>query len=213
MGHIKTKYTQIFTGSGYRPYLDTVFFYNNNFSTKTLSLMDSGADKISIGYFLGQSIGLPVKKDNEQLQQLGGIGGHVNYLERKCRIYIPDKKANKAYGFEEEVMWIYPDDGVLQRIDDLKQEFLDIERLRQQAIQGSDLEKHIKRERDKKIFEFSEINNVLNPAALLGRPFFNNFNHVQFCQRDKAQEDKCYFNIEIRSGSAIDTVDLKIRNI
>ena len=47
------------------------------------------------------------------------------------------------------------------------------------------------------------ISNKLETGVLLGRPFFDNFDFIQFIHQDRNREDKCYFNYKVAKGRAI----------
>ncbi len=203
-------YTQVPPSSGFKPYLEIVYFYNNSFSPKTFGLMDSGADVNVLPYSVGKSINLPDKteiEEIEELKQLSGVGGGVSILERKCKVFIFND--GKAHGFEELVWWVYPDQQLIDAQNKLVGEIAMLRKHKSETVVGTDLEKYFELEISGRVQQIISMNNVLEPGILLGRPFFNNFNFVQFCQRDKAEEEKCVFNYEIRKKAIKDTVDLK----
>ena len=48
-------------------------------------------------------------------------------------------------------------------------------------------------------------------GILLGRPFFDNFDFIQFCHKNRYREDKCFFNYKVAKGKAIDILPIQMK--
>ncbi len=196
----KVPYTEI--GGRHRPYLEVVFSNpdNSTVSNKTFAMVDSGADHTIIPFSLGSSIGLSVPPEEERLASISGVGGDLSYIERRCRIYLANKLTDKVYSFDETVWWIYPDAQMQAEQRSLVKNFEDLEKLRLQSVPGTELHTFFEGEKKKVIDNLLKILNRLETGTLLGRPFFDNFEFIQFCNRDRHREDRCYFNYKVAKG-------------
>jgi hypothetical protein len=207
MAILKVPYSSL-TVHNYKPYLEVYYTYNNKISPKSFSLMDSGADGNVVGYQLGKTIGLPDIKEGEDYNLVNGVGGTLLYLERSCRIYVFVKESNKVYGYEESVWWIYPSPQVKEELTALTEQHAQLSRLKTEAIPQTSLEHYI----DEQILlvrqRIQQINALLETAPLLGRPFFNNFSHVQFLQRNKSNESLCALHLDVVDSRATDIIEL-----
>ncbi len=201
----KVPYTSI--AGRHRPYLEVSFLNTDvsKSSNKTFAIVDSGADHTIIPYSIGELIGLSAPTEQEKLASVTGVGGNLSYIERKCRIYILNRKENIYYGFDETVWWIYPDAGMQEERKKLVKSYFDLKNLHDQCIPGTELQKHFQNQMDQTIAGLNQISNRLETGVLLGRPFFNNFDYIQFFHKDREKEEKCFFNYKITKGKPIDT--------
>ncbi len=201
----KVPYTSV--AGKHRPYLE-VFFTDilvKKLSTKTFAMVDSGADHTVLSFSLGQQIGLEPPSDQEILANMAGVGGSLSYIERKCRIYIADKHNNLYYGFDETVWWIYPDKAMIEETTRLLNSKLEFENLQKQCIPDTPLYKHFQNQIDITNASYATISAKLEGMLLLGRNFFNNFDFIQFLQKDKMNEEKCSFNYKVAKGKIVDS--------
>lgn len=158
--------------------------------------MDTGADFNLIPYSLGKAIGL-VEPDSAEFKDAGGVGGNISYIERPCRIYIVDSRNKKMYGFDEVVHWAYPNLETQKLFNSLIEEWEKNEILRKQTITGTSLHQHFESEQERIRSEIKKLADRFEVSSLLGRPFFNNFEFVQFCQKEREEEKKCFFVYKI----------------
>ena len=203
----KVPYT-IFEGK-HRPYLEVVFHNqkNSNSSSKTLAMVDSGADHTLIPFSTGLSIGLEIPSDTERLANVSGVGGgSLSYIERECNIYVSNLLNNKVYIFKETVWWVYPDNRTLQQQKNLIERYKLENELKADCKEGTKLFSHFERQMEQVIQELISLNNRLEPGVLLGRPFFDNFEFIQFCHKDREREDKCFFNYKVKKGKPLEII-------
>lgn len=199
-----------------RPYLEVLFLFKNLLqeSTKTLALMDTGADLNLIPFSLGNAIGLQQPEpESTEFQNAGGIGGEISYIQRDCKIYIVDSKSKRMYGFNEVVHWAYPNLETQKKLDELYKEYNNFIKLKGQSIKDTELYRGLELEEQKKSLEIKKIMDKFETTSLLGRPFFNNFEFVQFCQKDRTAEVKCFFVYRIKMSNVVDVKDLSGRTI
>lgn len=180
----------------YRPYLE-IFLVNNNpkpnISNKTLALIDSGADYSVIPYSLGKLIKLSPITSSDKIMTGKGVSGSTSLLERKCIIYLFNKKENKLYGINETVYWAHPDVETLKVLEDLRNRYYEMKDYELNQCQlKTKLAKYFQEEQKKILVQYTEIENFFETEVLLGRPFFDNFDFIQFFHRDRAREEKCF---------------------
>lgn len=192
----------------HRPYLEVLFFNPalNKVSQKTLALVDSGADHTVIPYSIGSYIALENPTGEERLANVSGVGGNLSYIERNCHIYLYNRFKNEIYTFNETVWWIYPDNETQKRTRELFDNYRGLENLKRQCIRDTDLMKYFESEMKKVIADITTINNKLEVNVLLGRPFFDNFDFVQFFHKDRQREDICSFNYKVKAHKIIQTI-------
>lgn len=207
MAILKVPYSSLIANK-YKPYLEVYYTHNKKISPKSFSLMDSGADVNMIGYQLGLSIGLPDLKEGERFIEMNGVGGATFCLERSCRVFIYNKKSNKAYGYEEQVYWVYPSQQIKNELTNLIAQHSQFTQLKTEAIPGTSLDHYFDQQILAVVQRIKQINALLETDPLLGRPFFNNFSHVQFIQRDKSQEHLCSFHFDVIEKRAVQILDL-----
>jgi len=186
-------------GGRHRPYLET-FFANPTtglVSSKTLSMVDSGADHTLMPFSIGKLIGLSDPSSEEVLSNIGGVGGNVGIITRDCVISLINRSLNKTYTFNEKVWWVYPDEETKQQQNNLIEKIQALRTLQSQSISGTDLYSYFELEIDRIISVLAGINNRLEPGVLLGRPFFNNFEFIQFFHKDRENEDRCFLNYKV----------------
>ncbi|MBI2047917.1 MAG: hypothetical protein HYT27_02145 [Parcubacteria group bacterium] len=204
----KVPYTEL--GGRYRPYLEVVF---SNLallksSSRTLGMVDSGADHTVIPFSIGRAIGLADPTEPEKLASVSGVGGDLSYIERPCRIYVADRKQNVVYGFNETVWWIYPDPETQKQQDIFVKQYQELRSFREQSIPGTKLHLHFEKQMQQTINELKKIGNRLETDVLLGRPFFDNFYFIQFCHKDRNRENLCFFNYKIIPGKMFETLPI-----
>jgi hypothetical protein len=170
-----------------------VFFYNNKTSPKHFCLLDSGADHTLIPFSLGKDIGFSPKGTDEKLNLVSGISGSQSFLVRNCRVYISDVKKKMVYGFDESVWWIYPDDEMLKKEKNILDEYKFLQDIESQSKPGTTLSTVLKKRMYDAYLNLINLNSTLDTGVLLGRTFFNNFMYIQFCQRDRDQENSCFY--------------------
>lgn len=205
----RVPYTDI--GGRHRPYLEVVFSdeTRGKHSNKTFAMVDSGADHTVIPYSLGSAIGLAAPTEAEQLANVSGVGGNLSYIERKCHIYLANRATNKVYVFKETVWWIHPDAATLAQQQQLIQTFGSFANLQTQTIPSTELHVHFENEKLRVIGELTKISNRLETSVLLGRPFFDNFEFIQFFHRDRSREDKASFNYKVANKKPVEIVPLE----
>lgn len=205
----KAPYTII--GGKHRPYLEVVFNNkkNNKNSSKTFALVDSGADHTVIPFSLGTSIGLQKPTEEEKLASVGGVGGNLSYIERECNLYMVNRLKNEIYVFKETVWWIYPDDSTQKRQAELLESYKSLSGLKSQCYSGTELHTHFENQMKGVMREIIDINNKLDTSVLLGRPFFDNFDFIQFCHKDREMEEKCFFNYKVTKGKPVEIIPLQ----
>jgi len=187
----KIAYTYL--GGFYRPYIQTIFYNRSaNKAERTLALIDSGADNILIPHTLGLRIGLMPPKP-EELKPVGGIGGLLPYTERECKIAIDNQDSTKIYIFKHIVNWIYPTPTDQQKIHQLLNLIQVLQKLLENPV--NKVNYLLKREMDNTNKALSNLLNIYETTTLLGRPFFTNFEFINFCQRDRGS--RCRFNYKI----------------
>jgi len=200
----KIPYTQFY--GKHRPYLEVLFFNKSILkeSSKTFGLIDSGADHNVIPFSLGIALGFQEPK-NDEFQDAGGVGGNISLIRRDCVIYIVSQKDKVMYGFNEEVYWAYPNLSVQVQLKKLREEYTNMLSLQRDTIPATSLHQYFKGLIDAKVSEINTITDKFEPGVLLGRPFFNNFDFIQFFHKDKTQEDRCFFNFPISQTKIVDT--------
>ena len=202
----KVPYTLI--NGRYRPYLE-IIFHNpkiNKSTSKTFAMVDSGADHTVIPFSMGKLIGLDDPNEAEVLANVSGVGGNLSYIQRDCNIYLTNQLKKEIYVFKETVWWIYPDKNTLDEQKRLIDEFTNFNNLQQQCKPDTELFKHFQIQQNLTIAKLSGISNKLETGILLGRPFFDNFEFIQFLHKDRNQEDKCYFNYKVKNSKIIETL-------
>ncbi len=195
------------TGGRARPYLEVVFadISRTKESTKRFAMVDSGADHTVIPYSLGVAIGLAEPTAEETVSSVGGVGGSSSYLERECHIYLTNPQTNEQYIFKETVWWIYPDQAMLAEYQAHVENYNKHENYQTQTKEGTDLHVHFENEKQKIIEAVQAINNKLEGIdILLGRPFFDNFDFIQFMHKDRNKEERCFFNYKVNKKRPIE---------
>jgi len=190
----------------YRPYLELVFKNNGTGkeSQRVFAMVDSGADHTVIPFSLGSFIGFNAPTEQEVLASVSGVGGNLSYLERRCQIQLFDNTNKEIITFDETVWWIYPDDQARLQIKQLFEKYQNFERLKGQCIPETDLNNYFGLEMRNVINEINTINNRFESMILLGRPFFNNFEYVKFCHKDRDNEEQCYFTYKLLENKVIE---------
>lgn len=196
-------YTSV--GGRYRPYLEVIFSNESTkkSSNKTFAMLDSGADHTVIPYSLGVLMELEQPTEEERLNLVCGVGGNLSYIERKCKIYINNPSKKEIYGFDETVWWIYPNETTKKEQEDLIQNFKNYQGLQAQCIKDTELYSHFGEKIQETIDSLNLISGRLEVEVLLGRCFFNNFEFIQFCHKDRIKEEKCFFNYKVDSKKVI----------
>lgn len=204
----KVPYTAI--GGKHRPYLEVIFSNKllNKDSNKTLAMVDSGADHTVIPYSIGVLIGLTEPTESEKLASVSGVGGNLSYIVRKCQINVINKQKNEIYGFDETVWWIYPDAETQKQQNDLIKKFQDLQKLQNQCFPNTELHSHFNVQMQQTIQDITKIGNRLETSVLLGRPFFDNFEFIQFFHKDRNKEDKCFFNYKTIESKIVETLPI-----
>jgi hypothetical protein len=198
------------TKGRYRPYLEVVFSNKiiNQDSQKTFAMVDSGADHTVIPYSVGMLIGLEKPTEREKLNSVNGVGGSLSYIERKCRIYVINKLKNKIYGFDETVWWIYPDTETQQKQQELTKTLQLWLHYQEETPLNTDIRSAIDQEIKNTTDNLRIINSKLEIEVLLGRPFFDNFDFIQFVHRDRSKEERCYFNYNVSEKKIVETITI-----
>lgn len=197
----------------YRPYLE-IFLVNNNpkpnISNKTLALIDSGADYSVIPYSLGKLIKLPPITSSDKIMTGKGVSGSTSLLERRCIIYLFNKRENKLYGINETVYWAHPNIETLKVLEDLRNKYYEMKDYELNQCQPkTKLAQYFQEEQKKILGQYIEIENFFETDVLLGRPFFDNFDFIQFFHRDRAREEKCFFTYVLSKNKKFRVLDLK----
>jgi hypothetical protein len=148
-------------------------------------------------FSIGKLIGLSDPSSEEVLSNIGGVGGNVGIITRDCVISLINRSLNKTYTFNEKVWWVYPDEETKQQQNNLIEKIQALRTLQSQSISGTDLYSYFELEIDRIISVLAGINNRLEPGVLLGRPFFNNFEFIQFFHKDRENEDRCFLNYKV----------------
>ncbi|MEW6617370.1 MAG: hypothetical protein AB1333_03040 [Patescibacteria group bacterium] len=172
-------------------------------------MVDSGADHTVIPFSIGAFIGLTEPTQEEKLANVSGVGGNLSYIERKCRIYVANRMRNKTYGFDETVWWIYPDADTQKQQESLAKTLQELQVLQAQSYPGSDLFNHFENQKKQTIDNFIAIANKLETGVLLGRPFFDNFDFIQFFHKDRSREDRCFFNYKVANNKAVEVLPIQ----
>ena len=134
------------------------------------------------------------------LANAGGVGGNVSYLARQCQIHLANKTRNEVYVFEDAVWWIYPDAATQAELSKLVQDLTNFNTFQGQSIPNTDLHRHFETQKNEVIQNLLKVSNRLETGVLLGRPFFDNFEFIQFVHQDRNREDQCYFNYKVARG-------------
>lgn len=203
--HCKVPYTEI--EGRHRPYLEVVF-YNGAMqknSSKTFGMIDSGADHTVIPYSIGSSIGLAVPTSAERIASASGVGGNVSYVERVCSIYIANRVQGEIYEFSETVWWVYPDAETQKKRNVLAKNYANLKKFSDIAGGSIKSKARIKKQMNQAIDDWMEIGRSLETNVLLGRPFFDNFEFIQFCHKDRNEEDKCFFVYKVKEDKIVST--------
>jgi len=185
---VTRKIPYIFFEQRYRPYLEVLFLSNN--------LLDTGADLNLIPFSLGNAIGLK-PPETAEFKEAGGIGGNISHIERACRLYVVDSTDKKMYGFDEMVHWAYPDLEIQKKLQDLQDEYKNFTTLKVMAKENTVLFDGLESLEEQKATEIKNIMDKFEITPLLGRPFFSNFEFVQFCQKDRQEEKRCFYVYKI----------------
>jgi len=209
----KVFYTNI--GGKHRPYLE-VFFVNSKIgktSSKTFAMVDSGADHTIIPYSIGNSIAFEKPTEEEKPSIVRGVGGgSISYLERLCKIFLVNRSKNKIYVFNETVWWVYPNEEIQKEQNKLIEEYVQYQSLKSQSREKTDLEDYFSDRMETVITKLKQLQIKLEPNILLGRPFFDNFDFIQFCHKDRSKEDKCFFNYRVTKGKPSGIINLSGNN-
>jgi hypothetical protein len=207
-----SKVPYISVGNRFRPYLE-ITFVNEAKTNKTLALVDSGADHTVIPYSIGIALGLELPRKDEKLIDVQGVGGSLKYVERKCKIHLPNMLKKEIYVFDETVWWIYPDEATQEHQQKLVKEIVDHIKLQDQAKESTDLHAYFGLKVSETLENLKRLNNTLETGVLIGRPFFNNFEHIQFCHKDREKEDKCFFVYKVDEKKLIEVLEMNERPI
>ena len=83
-----------------------------------------------------------------------------------------------------------------------------------QSVVGSSLREHFEKEVDDKKEQIRIINENLEGEIIMGRPFFDNFDFIQFNHTDREKEESCFFTYKVKkdrivSRITLDSPDLK----
>lgn len=194
----------------YRPYLEVCLSNPKakTVSNRSLGLLDSGADQTQIPYSLGIELKLDYPTDTEVIKNAGGIGGTISYITRKCNVSFVDRKRNKLYTVEEQILWTYPDKVTQTKLAGMVGQHSQLTELEKQCIAGSDLEKYFITQKKALATEYKSILDRYETSLLLGRPFFYNFEFLQFFYRNPNREDTCFFVYKINPKKIIGELDL-----
>ncbi len=205
----RVPYTEV--DGKHRPYLEVVFSNptSHQNSNKTLAMVDSGADHTVMPFSLGTSIGLPIPTETEILANANGVGGNISYIERQCQIRLANKTTNRVYVFNETVWWIYPDAATQAEQRRLAKNLTELTDLQNQCLPNTNLHHHFEAQKTQVIQEFLKISNRLETNVLLGRPFFDNFEFIQFIHKDRNREAACYFNYKVAQGKPAEILPLE----
>jgi len=209
----RVPYTSI--AGRHRPYLEVVFnnSINNTYSSKTFAMVDSGADHTVIPYSIGLAIGLAEPTEEEKVAAVSGIGGNLSYIKRDCRIHLANRTKNEIYTFQETVWWIYPDEATKILQSELIKKHQEFNRFKGMSFPDTELHQYFQEQMSKTENELNDVNNRLEVNVLLGRPFFDNFEFIQFFHKDRNKEDKCYFNYKVAPGKIVETVPIPSQQI
>ena len=160
----------------HRPYLEVLFLNNVllKSSSKTLALMDTGADSNLIPYSLGKAIGLEKPKP-EEFKDIGGVGGSISYIVRPCRICIIDPQNKRMYCFDEIIYWAYPNLEIQKYLEMLLKEHNESASFQEEAKIETRLYNYFDSQRKQRFLEIKKTMDKFENSSLLGRPFFNNF--------------------------------------
>jgi|GEM_PF-2584907 len=161
-------------------------------------MVDSGADHTVIPFSIGSLIGLEPPTQTEILQSVTGVGGNITCIERPCCICLANRKKGNVYYFKETVTWLYPDIPTQEKLQDLLNKLKKLEEWKLQCVPGELQNNVIEQIEESK----TQINNILNKFevnVLLGRPFFDNFNYIQFFHRDRNREDQCFLTYMVNN--------------
>lgn len=205
---VKVPYINPNANSRYRPYLELQFSNPKSkiISTKTLALVDSGADHTIIPFALGVNLDLPAPSpDDSEIKYLSGVVGGTSYVERECEIYIIDSQKAREFKFNETVWWIHPNKEKIKQLYELRKQYKslsDLKTLRPELSNTLDpsitsLELNYKRLLDN-----------YQTDVLIGRPFFDNFDFIQFVHKDRNKEEKCFFVYKLSSKKSIEIIPL-----
>jgi hypothetical protein len=203
----------------HRPYLEIIvanyipnslFVSANQMSPRILGLVDSGADHTLLPYSIGKSIGLLEQQEEESPIDVGGVGGNINCLERKCVIYIANKLKKEVYRFAETVWWKVPTASVKEDLEKLTKDFSENENLLQQSKEGTELHDHFRSRMEVIRRQVSAINATLEGDPLIGRPFFDNFEFIQFNHNDRQHEEKCFFNYKVKKSKIMELIPIPL---
>lgn len=208
MPYVKVPYLP-FLGR-HRPYLEILLTNTaaRTVSNKTFGLVDSGADQTVIPYSLGTQLKLDPPTAQEIIDNAGGVGGTISYIKRRCKVYLIDSVHKKLYGFTETICWTYPDRETQKQLDELVNKYSEANKFLNQSLTGSDLAKHFEDQKASIAQDYTSVLNRFETDVLLGRPFFDNFEFIQFCHKDRDREEKCFFNYRINSKKIVNQVDL-----
>lgn len=204
----RVPYTDV--GGRHRPYLEVAFLDETGAtcSSKTFAMIDSGADHTLVPYSLGNSIGLAAPTAAEVLASVGGVGGQQSYIERNCQIAVANRTSGEIYVFNETVWWIYPDEQTRAEQERLQNAYKQFTTLQEQSIPDTDLYAYFENEKTQVIQELNAISNRLETDVLLGRPFFDNFEFIQFFHKDRNREERCFFNYKVAVGKPVEILPI-----
>ena len=104
------------------------------------------------------------------------------------------------YILNETVWWIYPDAIMQAEQKKLAQSYAEFSSLQAQSVPNTNLHHHFEGQKQQVIQDLVKISNRLETGVLLGRPFFDNFEFIQFCHKDRNREDRCFFNYKVAQG-------------
>jgi hypothetical protein len=192
----------------HRPYIDIAFSNappgqvpdaaDYLISPKAFGLIDSGADHTAIPFSIGKSIGLAPLQEGEKTIIVSGIGGSIHCVERACTIFMANNLKREIYKFDETVWWKVPSEEIEQTLKGLTEKLNANIEPQKQALADTNLFKHFQVQIDQIKGEIIAINSTLEGGVLVGRPFFNNFEFIQFNHNDRENEHKCFFNYKVK---------------
>lgn len=190
----------------HRPYLEIEFVNPELLEGKgnrTLALLDSGADHTVIPFSLGQALQLK-PPESQEYESASGVGGNISLISRRCRFYIVCRVHKKLYGFDERVMWAYPDLVTQDQLKELIDSYKLNQELRDEAIGGTRLRRYFEQKIQSDRDSLKKLMDKFETGALLGRPFFSNFNNLQIFQRSREVEDVCFVTFKLLKDKIVD---------
>jgi hypothetical protein len=138
----------------------------------------------------------PASNDNE-IEGASGVAGETTYLVRNCEIFLFNRRNKKMYMYQDVVWWIYPNSKAQEHITYLATRVATLKNLKNQCKTDTDLSRYFDEEIVKAENAYKNAINVYETDVLIGRPFLDNFDYVQFFHRDRAKEDECFFKYKL----------------